>query len=64
MTGLIRPGTALPPLPEAETKPQVPAAPVQPAVPERQPVSEKPDLVIHPPKSIVMAEVVRRSINH
>ena len=63
MTGLIRPGTALPPLPEADVKPQAPAAPVQPAVPERQPAAEKPDLVIHTPKSLVISEVVRRSIN-
>ena len=70
MTGLIRPGSPLPPLPEETAKPAaIPAAPAMPApaanmsaVKGTASVSDKPDLVIHTPKADVMAEVVRRSM--
>ncbi len=69
MTGLIRPGSALPPLPENDPKP-LPAKTPAPAASASAPAvragsinaAGKPDLVIHAPKSSVMAEVVRRSL--
>ncbi len=67
MTGLIRPGASLPPLPEENQK----SAGTQPVASQTAAAQTanaaaasagKPDLVIHAPKSAVMAEVVRRSL--